>query len=686
MAKPSLRPIALSLLIAFSAAHADESTLGTVSVTAKGYAANDLDTPVSTTTLDRIEIDRRGGQNLGDALRGEPGIAIANDSAQGQNPTLRGLGKDSIVLLVDGMRFNSAQPAGAIASFMTLGMAERVEVVKGGASVLYGTGALGGAINVLLPQARFSPGVSVDAAASFDSASKGLRGTAVMNASAGDHALMLGASLARIDDYRSPEGTVARNGYDSDSFIGQYRFRLDSQQQIRVSAQLHRDKDVWYPGSTQTHPTNPATRTTTVHSPEQERRLFELGYNRKGSGDRPLNIDVRVYRQEMARQIYAYANWLNRDIVTNEVTFQTDGLDAKADWLVHPQHLISFGINTWEMTGNPDRWQAAAPAFTNFTANNPFQNAKINAVGAYVQDDMRFGKLNVLAGLRYDTVKSTADSMLNGARTSGLDGSDSALSGSLGVIYEAAPLFRPYANYARAFRAPGMRERYESGIRGDGYFYAGSPEVEAEKADQIELGIKGANSQFSYQIAGYHNRIENYLTGQILTGAAATAACGAPNAANCKKTVNLGSVTIRGLEANARWQAVSGHWLTAGLSMVRGTNDDINEALFQMPADEARLGWLGNLLPGVSADFTLRLVDRQDRIATQFTRGRENATAGFATADLGATWRFAKNQSLRLAVRNLADKTYHEHQTEGLSGWEIKAPGRSFQFSWRGSF
>ena len=105
-----------------------------------------------------------------------------------------------------------------------------------------------------------------------------------------------------------------------------------------------------------------------------------------------------------------------------------------------------------------------------------------------------------------------------------------------------------------------------------------------------------------------------------------------------------------------------------------------------MPADEARLGWLGNVLPGVKADFTLRLVDRQDRIATRFTRGTEDATAGFVTADLGATWAFAKNQSLRLAVRNLADKTYHEHQTEGLSGWEIKAPGRSVQLAWRGSF
>ena len=85
-------------------------------------------------------------------------------------------------------------------------------------------------------------------------------------------------------------------------------------------------------------------------------------------------------------------------------------------------------------------------------------------------------------------------------------------------------------------------------------------------------------------------------------------------------------------------------------------------------------------------DFVLRLVDRQDRVASRFTNGTENATAGFVTADLGATWTFAKDQNLRLAVKNLADKAYHEHLTEGISGWEIKAPGRSFLLSWRGRF
>jgi hemoglobin/transferrin/lactoferrin receptor protein len=686
MAPLRLRPFCIAFMAAFSCAQADEATLSTVNVTAKGYASTDVETPISTVVLDRDEIIRRGGQNLGDALRGEPGIAIASDSAQGQNPIIRGLGKDSIVLLVDGMRLNSAQPAGAIASFMSLGLAERAEVVKGAASVLYGTGALGGAINVILPQARFTPGFGLDAIISYDSASKGWRGTAIGNGSVGDHALMLGASLANIDDYRSPDGVVPRTGYDSGAFIGQYRYRIDSQQQLRLSLQQQQDEDVWYPGSTRPHPTNPNTRTTTVRSPKQERRLAEVGYSRSGSGEQPLNLDVRVYRQDMERSIYSHANWLGRDIVTNEVTFETTGFDAKADWLVDPQHLLSFGINAWEMNGNPDRRMASPPAFTSFVANNPFQSASIDSIGVYVQDDMRFGALNVLAGLRYDVVRSDADSMNNGARTTGLDSRDSEPSGSLGAVYEVAPLFRPYANYARAFRAPGMRERYESGLRGDGFYYAGSPEVEPETANQFEVGIKGASANFEYGVAAYYNRIDNFITGQILSGTQAIAACGAANALNCKKTVNLGSATIRGFEAWGRWQVVSGQWLTSGLSALRGDNDDLGEPLYQMPADEMSFGWIGNILPGVKADFTLRLVDRQDRVATVFTKGAENATSGFATADLGATWQIDRRNSIRAALRNIADKAYHEHLTEGVSGQEIRAPGRSLQLVWRGSF
>ena len=151
---------------------------------------------MATSVVGSDELARRQAQNVGEALRNEPGLSVNSDSAQGQNPVIRGLKRDSIVLLVDGMRFNSAQPMGAVASFMSLGLADRVEVVKGPSSVLYGTGALGGVIDVQLPQARFRPGLQARGTVGFDSASRGWNGAAGLNASTGDHALMLGASLA----------------------------------------------------------------------------------------------------------------------------------------------------------------------------------------------------------------------------------------------------------------------------------------------------------------------------------------------------------------------------------------------------------------------------------------------------------------------------------------------------------
>lgn len=695
----TLRPLAAALaaLCASSLALAD-TALAPVSVTAKGYEADTLSTPSSVFVAGGDELRRDGANNLGEALRGEPGFAVNGDGAQGQNPVIRGLKKESIVLLVDGMRLNSAQPAGAIASFMSLGLAERVEAVKGPASVLYGTGALGGAINVLTPQARFEPGARFSTSASYDSASKGLRGTGVANLSQGDHALMLGASLARIDDYKAPDGTVARTGYDSDSFIGQYRFRIDARQQLRLSLQKHQDENVWYPGSTKpfTHPNGAvaaAVASTTVHSPKQERTLAEIGYSYKGAGEAPMNVDVRAYRQEMERQIYAWSNRLERDITMTKVGFVTHGFDAKADWLVHPQHLISFGTNVWEMTASPQRTMANTPNTLNYVRADPFTDGRIRALGLYVQDDMRFGKLNVLAALRHDTVKGSAGSMANSANplgahnTANLDRSDSAFSGSLGASYEISPLLRPYASLSHGFRAGEMRERYESSPRGDGYYYVGNPQVKPEVSTQLELGIKGQDEKLAWSAAVYRNRISDYMSGQDISGTARAAAlCGPANQGACKETVNISRVVIDGFEAQAKWQAWRNQWLKAGVSILRGENEELNEPLFQMPADELRLGWEGLVAPGWTADLTGRFVREQQRVATVFSRGSENKTAGFVTADLGATYRMNKQHTFRVALKNAFDRSYHEHLTEGVSGQEINMPGRSLFASWKSDF
>ena len=87
----------------------------------------------------------------------------------------------------------------------------------------------------------------------------------------------------------------------------------------------------------------------------------------------------------------------------------------------------------------------------------------------------------------------------------------------------------------------------------------------------------------------------------------------------------------------------------------------------------------------------LRAVAEQDRIATKFSNGTENRSVGFVTADAEFGWRFGKivafeSAGLAVQLSNLADKRYHEHQTEGVSGNELAAPGRGVALSLNGSF
>ncbi|WP_416926836.1 TonB-dependent receptor [Ottowia sp.] len=651
---------------------ADAATLAEVSVTAKGHAAATVDTPASVEVITADDIVEKGTTSLGQALVGEPGLSATSDGAPNMNPVVRGLKKESLVLMVDGMRVNSAQPYGAVSSFVSLGLADRVEVLKGPASVLYGTGALGGAVNVLLPQARFDAGVSGRLGLRAASGDRSVGATGLVNWSGGDHAFMLGAAGAHYNDYRAGGDRVDRTSYEADAVIGQYRYRIDSAQQIRLSFQRDNLHDAWYPGSTQPN-ANPMVGSTTVHSPRQSRQLAEIGYSHKGRG--PVDFDVRLYHQSIDRKISAWANGpMQRDMTKTDVSFDTTGLDARADWALNEQHLLSFGFNGWRMKASPDRHMFNSGAYVQ---NNPFDDGRVQALGVYVQDDMRFGRLGVVAGLRYDRVHGNADSVANGAVTTGLKRNDSAVSGSLGAIYEVHPLFRPYVGLSRGFRAGDMRERFEASPRGDGYMYLGNPQIEPEVAHQIEVGVKGQSPELQWFAAAYRNRISDYITGQA-TGAT-------QNGLPVRRTVNLGSVRITGLELGARWQFMRGQWLGLGYSHLRGRNKDLDEPLYQMPADEVSITWEGQIGWGWSADARVRHVRQQNRVATVFSRGLEDATPGFTTLDIGATWVRGPHQ-VRVAVTNLTDREYHEHLAEGLAGYEVLAPGRSVAVNYRLEF
>jgi hemoglobin/transferrin/lactoferrin receptor protein len=685
-----LTPLAVACLtLASPLAFASPVQLQETVVTATGYQAATQDIPQAIEVLQPHAA--QGGEPAGSLFRGKPGLAVHSDGAWGQNPVLRGMKKESVVLMVDGVRVNAGQPQGSLASMLDLGLLERAEVVKGPGSVLYGSGAMGGVVNLITPQANFSEQDESGGrfSTSANSVDKGFTGALLLRDSSADHALVLGAAGRKVNDYKSPSGTEERTGFSSDSLLIKYKQRIAEDVSVNLNVQRHTDRDVWYPGSARTGGQpggagiRPELGTATIHSPEQQRELFQIGLE-NGLGDGTLNTEI--YRQEVYREIRAYSDKLRRNYVRNDVSFITHGL--RSSWVVPvADHLLTVGVDGWKMTGDPERYMDNnAPLFNNNVRNDPFKDAEIKSYGLFVQDEFDLGQTRLTAGARYDRVSGDARAKGTGPslKTTGLDSTDHNLSWSLGALHPLADTLNLYANVGQAYRAADMRERFDDAARGDGYFHIGNPQLDPERSTSYELGLKGDDGDLTYHLAAFHTRVEDYIAGRV-TGTNAPG-----NGLPIKRTENLDEVVIYGLEGSAS-KGVGAFVVDAGFTWLRGENRQDDEPLLQIPAAELTLGIGQPAERGFYWHTQLRAVAEQDRVATRFTNGSEDETAGFVTADASLGWGFGQVgvlQSANLDARlsNLFDKGYHEHLADGISGRELEAPGRGITVALTGNF
>lgn len=686
------RPHPLALVIfAFSALPAAQAATGHSSelkelvVTAKGYESDTLETASAT---ERLTTDNTAAsKTAGDLFRGKPGLAVQGDGgAWGGNPVIRGLKKESVVLLVDGVRLNSAQPQGAIASLADMSLLDTVEVVKGPASVLHGTGAMGGAINLRTPEATFSeqPEANGRFSGSTGTVDSSLAGGALLELSSRNHGLVIGAAAKDVDDYETPDGDVENSGFRSESFLAKYAFRVTDNQKLTLNLQNHEDREVWYPGSAKPGPGGNGT--LTIHSPKQKRTLAELGYE---AGIGTGTLETSVYRQEVDRQIRAWWDFKERNQVWNDVSFRTDGVKAQYRLPVGDNHLVTVGAEGWEMTGDPERFTYNPPMSDNAVANSPFRDGEIESRGLFVQDDIMAGNWNIQLGARYDKVTGDARVVGNGpaARTEGLKNTSETLSWSAGAIYNLSDMVNPYLNIGTAYRAPDMRERFEDATRGDGFFHRGNPQLDPEKSTSAEVGLKGRGRLGQYQIAAFYTRIDDYIAGRI------TGQNHPQNNLPIKQTENLDEVVIYGAEAgfvvplealNASAPAID---LDGSLTWLRGENKQDDEPLYQMPAPELTLGLGQQNRLGFNWHGQVRAVAEQDRTADAFSNGTENSTPGYTTVDVELGWNFGATGSLRalevsVEGNNLLDKRYREHLTDG----GILSPGRGLVAKVSGRF
>nr|WP_240732610.1 MULTISPECIES: TonB-dependent vitamin B12 receptor [Dyella] len=157
--------LACALIAVFPSAYAadsgDANDLKGVVVTATRTDQTEASTLASVTVIDRAQIERLQAQSVQDLLRGTPGMSIANNGGPGKSTSLflRGTESDHVLVLVDGVKIGSVTSGGASIQDIPVEQIERIEIVRGPFSSLYGSEAIGGVIQIFTrrPQGPFEP-------------------------------------------------------------------------------------------------------------------------------------------------------------------------------------------------------------------------------------------------------------------------------------------------------------------------------------------------------------------------------------------------------------------------------------------------------------------------------------------------------------------------------------------------
>lgn len=530
------------------------SFFATTTVTATGHEVDTLETATPVTVIGRPTIERRAPDSAVDLLRDEPGVDVNGVGPNQARPVIRGQRGLRVLFLADGLRMNNPRRQtdfGEIPGLIDIDSVETVEVVRGPASVLYGSDAIGGVLN-LITRIPSGSGWAGSADLRYSSAAEATAAHLGAQVRRDRYSARLDASTRDADDYEAPSGTygdidlddpvvVRDTGLQDDNVAGTLEWYPSPVQEVSLSARRYRADETGF-GFVEPQALDAADPTRIrILYPFQDFDRFVLGY--RHTLDAPLadSFEARLYRQDNEREL---VNDIDIESPTgppgspsilvevdtlNFTDLETTGLRAEARKGLG-NHLVTYGVEAYEDDSvNTDFSSTAVslllpgPPFvipldeaTDSVANAP--NAENTSWGVFAQGELQAGdRVTVTAGARYQTVETKAKAT-PGWDVAGLDFDDDQTVGALSVLYQVSDELRVFASYGTAFRAPNIIERLFNGPTPEGIgFQILNPDLVSESSENFDLGLKYRRWNAVFEVTLFRNDIDDGIIQYFLT-------------------------------------------------------------------------------------------------------------------------------------------------------------------------
>lgn len=605
------------------------------------------------------ELQRRSEATFGEMLNMEPGVAMRSFGSAPSRPVIRGMGGDRILVLQDGERMGDVSETSADHSISIDPLsANRVEVVRGPASLLHGSSALGGVINLMttdIPE-DWDPGVSGIASAQGATMNDMGAGFGRLSYGAEDWSTTARLSFRESGNINTPEGVINNTSMSNfDSALG-FGFERDNSrgglsasytdQTFEVPESLDEDEKV-------------------------EIRMERLGIRGKYFHERDALFDrtelrfnaSRMLQQEFEQELEGDGSWDEEmELEYDKYTFSSSLTFEHKPIGIVDRGAVGLHLYGHEMDIGGD--EAYTPGERRLTmAMFTFQELPLT------------NRLRLQAGLRLDFQHSAA---LSNTLFPEISSARNAMnySGAVGMNYRPVDNIEIGGQFARSHRNPTVEELYADGPHlGAAVYEIGNADLKDEIGHGGDLFVNYKNDRISLELAGYVNHFLNYIIFQRT---------GETDEASGYEIFRYegDEARLAGGEFSMAYNPVEDLTLNLGADYVHGkrTGDEENYLPFippfrMMAGAEYNFGsfWLGGNVQNVAT---------QDRTAPA-----EQTTDGYTLVDARAGYQldFRGRHVIILRAENIFDTAYRDHLSR-IEDRNIHMPGRNINLAYRWYF
>lgn len=615
------------------------------------------------------EIQKTGASTLDKILEKVPSInaqygRFPHPSASSKaSISLRGMGANGTLILVDGKRLSGETESPYEMTRITASMIERIEIVKGSMSTLYGSDAIGGVINIItkkidknvstldLKYGSNGDGDAVNKNVNFTNAGSVDKLRYKINTSI-DDTTPYKVNKSYTQQAINPSSGADLNGNSLDNISGNYdvtykdeatvktigtRLEYDFSDNFTAGLDLSyftEDREGQYLGNTSA--TSGGLITNTPVNSEDKNRRIDISSDFKYLINDDLSMNTKVYRSYYKKR--NYTDPLTFDGATNtkfSANVTIDTLESDLTYILNDSNIITTGLEYRKETRdsgaiNPD------------ASSSEFITKVVNYKSLFIQDEIEISDtLNAIVGTRYDNISNA----------------DNKITLQAGLVKEIAEDTSIRANYAQGYRTPDIAELYVVSMYYKGAKRYGSEvintiktesyDLKPEQSQTFELSLSNKYENLSSVFTIFNNKVKDKIDLVSYNDSSSST--------KYYTSENIDQVDIKGAEVSFDYDLNKDIDLGLNATYLKTEDESTGKELTYTPDISASFSVNYKITNDLNTNLMLRYIGEQYSNSTNTEQ-----TNNYTLVDLGAQYQINKNIEYYLGVDNIFNKEVDE--------------------------